>query len=149
MSVVQKLERILSPYESMCWPMQALFPIVTGPDVIQAITGWKPRPPREGNDASLSIPPRLFVLAAEMDVLCTPQVLSDAAIRYRTAFHDCLGLGKLDGVSDDDRSRGDSKSEQWNGVKFETVEGVAHHQQNHVEWESGAGTVLRWLADIQ
>lgn len=148
MSVVQKFERLLSPYESMCWPMQALFPIVTGPDVIQAITGWKPRPPREGNDASLSIPPRLFVLAAEMDVLCTPQVLFDAANRYCTAFHDCLGLGRLDGVTEHEQSSGDGKTEEWNGVKFEIVEGVAHHLQNHVEWEIGAETVLRWLRDL-
>ena len=38
-SVVESLQRLLSPYESMLWPMQALFKFVTGPDVLSSITG--------------------------------------------------------------------------------------------------------------
>ncbi|KAF5847456.1 hypothetical protein GGP41_000220 [Bipolaris sorokiniana] len=147
--VVQALERLLSPYESMLWPMQALFPIVTGPDVIQSIIGWKPKQPAKSNaDKKASVVSRLFVLAAEFDVLCTPSVLLDAAKRYRTAFIDCVRRKKLDGMSEDFIDTASDESAECNGVKFEIVKGVAHHLQNHVEWEKGAEALLDWVKEL-
>ncbi|EUC43656.1 hypothetical protein COCMIDRAFT_100324, partial [Bipolaris oryzae ATCC 44560] len=148
-SVVQALERLLSPYESMLWPIQALFPIVTGPDVIQSIDGWKPKQPGTsvvGKKAG--VVSRLFVLAAEFDVLCTPSVLLDAAKRYRTAFIDCVRLKKLDGMAEDSIDAASDENADCNGVKFEIVKGVAHHLQNHVEWEKGAEALLDWVKEL-
>ena len=147
--VVKDLERLLSPYESMCWPMQALFPIVTGPDVIQSISGWKPRKPVGEDRHATGIAPRLLVLAAELDVLCTPAVLFDAAKRYRTAFHFCVRVGKLDGVSDFDARVEDDESDDWDGVTFKAVEGLGHHLQNHFEWGKGAEVLLEWTESLQ
>jgi hypothetical protein len=132
----------------MFWPVQALFPIVTGPDVIQSITGWKPRK-TQGADEKANVAPRLFVLAAEFDVLCTPSILLDAAKRYRTAFLDCLRLRKLDGVSEHTIYPGNNEENgEHDGVKFEVVRGVAHHLQNHIEWEKGAEAVLDWVEEL-
>lgn len=129
--------------------MQALFPIVTGPDVIQSIVGWKPKQPaKSGTGKKTGVVSRLFVLAAEFDVLCTPSVLLDAAKRYRTAFLDCVRLKKLDGVSEDSIDTAIDESADCNGVKFEIVKGVAHHLQNHVDWEKGAEALLDWVRDL-
>lgn len=147
-SVVEALERLLSPYESMCWPMQALLPIVTGPDVIQSIIGWKLRQSTQGATPKPSIAPRLLVVAAELDVLCTQPVLRNAAKRYRAAFLASLRLNKLDGVSEHAVHLGHDDSEEANGVRFEIVKGVAHHVQNHVEWEKGAKVVLDWVQEL-
>jgi hypothetical protein len=132
----------------MCWPLQGLFPFVTGPDVVQSITGWKPRKPASENGTGAGIAPRLLVLAAELDVLCTPSVLFDVAKRYRSAFHFCLGAGKLDGVKEHDTRAEDDESEEWDGVTFKVVRGVAHHLQNHVRWERGAEEVLKWAENL-
>lgn len=148
MPVVKALERILSPYESMLWPVQALSPIVTGPDVIQSITGWKPRQPKQVAESESSVAPRLFVLAAEFDILCTPPLLRDAAQRYRAAFLESVRLRKLDGLPEQIGHSEDDKSGESNGVKFEVVKGVAHHLQNHVEWEKGAEVVLDWVEEF-
>lgn len=72
----------------------------------------------------------------------------DAAKRYRTAFLDCVRLKKLDGVSEDSVDTASDESADCNGVKFEIVKGVAHHLQNHVEWEKGAEVLLDWVKEI-
>lgn len=146
--VVKDLERLLSPYESMCWPMQTLQPFVTGPDVVSRITGWKPRSGEA--DHSTGSAPRLLVLAAEHDVLCTPLVLEDAAKRYRAAFHHYVRVGKLDGVSEDDirAEEGDEEGKERDGVAFKVVQGLGHHLQNHVEWERGAQAVSTWVEKL-
>ncbi|KAF1829452.1 alpha/beta-hydrolase [Decorospora gaudefroyi] len=138
LSRVREFERLLSPYESMGWPLQALPAFVTGPDVVQAIGGWKPR------GGAAGVAPRFLVLAAELDVLCTPPVLRDAASRYRDAFPACVRAGKLDGVSEGD-VRDD---EDWDGVTFKVVRGLGHHLQNHVEWERGAEELLSWADNL-
>jgi hypothetical protein len=148
-TVVKELECLLSPYETMCWPMQALAPFVTGPDVVSRITGWTPRK-SEKDDGSAGITPRILVLAAEHDVLCTPPVLRDAAKRYRAAFHQCIRMGKLDGVSEYDLREEDSdeEGEERDGVAFTVVKGLGHHLQNHVEWERGAEALLSWTEKL-
>ncbi|PVH92789.1 alpha/beta-hydrolase [Periconia macrospinosa] len=108
----------LSPYESMLWPLQSLLPFVRGPDVLGSITGFR------GEKENEKVRPGLLVLAAQHDVLCTPAILADAAGRYREAFKGMDGEG---------------------GVWFRVVEGVAHHLQNHEEWEGGAEVLLEWL----
>ncbi|KAF1846813.1 uncharacterized protein K460DRAFT_367566 [Cucurbitaria berberidis CBS 394.84] len=138
-STVRDLECLLAPYESMCWPMQALSADVTGPDVIEQITGWTPGKPSSMNAAPAGVPPRFLVLAAEHDVLCMPPVLLDAARRYHAAFHYCVRMGKLDGVSESDIR---VMQEEWDGVIFRVVKGVAHHLQNYVEWDKGAKEIL-------
>jgi pimeloyl-ACP methyl ester carboxylesterase len=143
-SIVEDLGRLLSPYESMGWPMQALFPFVTGPDVIKSITGWKPRNSTGEDGNGVTIAPRLLVLAAELDVLCTPSVLLDAAKRYRAAFRHCVRAGKLDGILEYDVRATENDDEDWDGITFKVVKGVAHHLQNHIEWERGAEEVWRW-----
>jgi hypothetical protein len=150
-SVVHDLERMLSPYESMCWPMQALSPFVTGPDVVTQITGWTPRKDTSAKaDRPAGITPRFLILAAEHDVLCTPFVLKDAAKRYRAAFHHCVRVGKLDGVSDYDAriEENDDEGEDKDGVSFTVVKGLGHHLQNHVEWKRGAEAVLKWAEEL-
>jgi pimeloyl-ACP methyl ester carboxylesterase len=142
-STIKELEGLLSPYESMCWPMQALSPFVTGPDVVQQIIGWTSREGESTKEALACITPRFLVLAAEQDVLCTPPVLLDAAKRYRAAFRLCLRTGRLDGVSEED-----VESVVEDGVAFMEVKGVAHHLQNHVEWEKGAKAVLQWAEKL-
>jgi hypothetical protein len=144
-SVVKDLERLLSPYESMGWPMQGLFPFAIGADVIQSITGWEPRKSTTDGGTGTGIAPRLMVLAAELDVLCTPSISLDAAKRYRSAFHHCVRAGKLDGISKSDLCVMDDDDEKWDGVTFKVVKGVAHHLQNHVAWERGADEVWRWI----
>lgn len=147
-AVVQDLERILSPYESMCWPMQALPAFVTGPDVVSHITGWKPRKPAIPKAPAAGVAPRLLVLAAEKDVLCTPSVLLDAAKRYRAGFQHCVRVGALSGVEEKDVRNESTESETWDGVDFKLVKGLGHHLQNHVEWERGAEEVLRWTENL-
>lgn len=148
-AVVKALERLLSPYESMLWPMQALFRFVTGPDVMSSITGWG-RSKSISSNAKLAakssdhIDNRLLVLAAEHDVLCTPEILDDAAQRYRAAFRELVVNKKIDGVSEDDLT---DKS-GGNGVDFKVVHGLGHHLQNHVEWERGAKAILGWLETL-
>ncbi|KAF1919637.1 Alpha/Beta hydrolase protein [Ampelomyces quisqualis] len=147
-TVVRDLERLLAPYESMMWPMQALLPFVTGPDVLTRITGWKAR--KSVGDGAAGITPRLLVLAAEHDVLCTPSVLQDAAERYRAAFYDCVRVGILDGVSEYDAriEESDGEGDERDGVAFTVVKGLGHHLQNHVEWERGAEVLLKWANQL-
>lgn len=131
--------------------MQALSPFVTGPDVVSQITGWKSRKPIAGEEQTPSgITPRLLVLAAEHDVLCTPLVLEDAAKRYRVAFHHCVRVGKLDGVGEEDAGVkcSDTEGEDPDGVAFTIVKDLGHHLQNHVEWERGAEALLRWANEL-
>jgi hypothetical protein len=123
--------------------MQALRPFVTGPDVVQSIAGWKPRKPASEDELGAGIMPRFLVLAAELDIICTPAVLLDAAKRYRAAFHYCVKVGTLDGVSEFDAHVEDDESEDWNGVTFKVVNGVGHHLQNHPEWERTASQLLK------
>jgi hypothetical protein len=137
-SVVQSLQRLLSPYESMLWPMQGLFKFVTGPDVLSSITGWSSK-----SSTRKGVSQNLMVLGAEHDVLCTPPILKDAAERYRAAFAQMVELGKVDGVSTKDVESGEE-----HGVRYRTVKGVAHHLQNHVEWEKGAKEVLEWVEQL-
>ncbi|KAH7089146.1 Alpha/Beta hydrolase protein [Paraphoma chrysanthemicola] len=148
--VVKDLERLLSPYESMCWPMQALSPFVTGPDVLSRITGWSPRGSSGKTNSPAGITPRLLVVAAEHDVLCTPPVLEDAAKRYRVAFHHCVRIGKLDGVSESDArlDANEQEGEDRDGVAYVVVKGIAHHLQNHENWQSGAEVLLRWTEKL-
>ncbi|KAF1950780.1 alpha/beta-hydrolase [Byssothecium circinans] len=145
-SVVEDLERLLSPYESMLWPVQALFRFVTGPDVLSSITGWSVRRKsgegRESQSRSSNVSQRMLVLAADKDVLCKPVVLEDAAKRYRDAFREMVKAKKVDGVSEDDLMRDDG------AVGFKVVEGLAHHLQNHVEWERGAAALLGWVEKL-
>ncbi|KAJ8110912.1 hypothetical protein OPT61_g6368 [Boeremia exigua] len=122
-SVVKQLESLLSPYESMLWPMQALFRFVTGPDVI-----------------------RFLVLAGEQDVLCTPSILKDAASRYGAAVQQCARMGKLDGFSGNDIKFGSDG--EGSGVGFKVAKGLGHHLQNHIEWERGAQQILEWVEEL-
>ncbi|KAF1965283.1 alpha/beta-hydrolase [Bimuria novae-zelandiae CBS 107.79] len=143
---VQRFASLLSAYESMLWPVQALFAFVTGPDVLSSITGWG-RPSRatessQKEDASSEPSERLLVLAAEKDVLCTPSVLEDAAQRYSLAYKNMVSSGEIKGVVSTQREIRD------NGVRFRVVKGLAHHLQNHEEWEKGADEVRRWLEQL-
>lgn len=139
-SVVRALERILSPYESMLWPLQGLLRFVTGPDVLSSITGWAA--------GTAGVRQRLLVLAAEHDVLCTPKLLLDAAKRYRSAFRDLVGKGGLEGVSEKDLRPETEQEENWDGVRYRVVKGLGHHLQNHVEWERGAEELLEWVEQL-
>ncbi|KAH6614122.1 Alpha/Beta hydrolase protein [Boeremia exigua] len=143
-SVVKKLESLLSPYESMLWPMQALFRFVSGSDVISSIVGWalKKHP---GTDKPASIAPRFLVLAGEEDVLCTPSILKDAAERYSAAVHFCVRVGRIDLSESDIMS---VTADKWDGVSFKITPGLGHHLQNHVEWERGAEEILKWAEQL-
>jgi hypothetical protein len=145
--VVKELESLLSPYESMLWPMQALFRFVMGSDVISSIVGWRSQKPVGFNERP-RIVPRFLVLAAEEDVLCTPSILKDAAERYRAAFDECVRAEKLDGVSKSDLRIDNGENTDWDGIDFRVVKGLGHHLQNHVEWERGAQEVLRWVQQL-
>jgi hypothetical protein len=149
--VVRNLERLLAPYESMCWPMQGLAPFVTGPDVVSRITGWTTRKTLGTQAGGSGITPRFLVLAAERDVLCMPSVLEDTARRYRAAFHHCVRDGKLDGVSESDAriEDVDDEGEDRDGIAYTVVKGLGHHLQNHVEWEKGAEALLKWVDKLQ
>jgi hypothetical protein len=92
--------------------------------------------------------PRFLVLAAELDVLCTPSVLLDAAERYRAALRDCVKSGKLDGISKYDVRVMENGDEERGGVVFKVVKGLAHHLQNHIEWEKGAEEVWAWIESL-
>jgi pimeloyl-ACP methyl ester carboxylesterase len=137
--VVRRLEKLLSPYESMLWPLQTLFRFVTGPDVLSSIT---PRAP--------GVTPRILVLAAEKDVLCRPEILLRAAQRYRAAFRELVRRGKIDGVSEAEISgKGDVEQGVYrDGVGYKVVKGLGHHLQNHEGWESGAEELLEWVERI-
>lgn len=144
-SVVKELESLLSPYESMLWPIQALFRFVTGPDVISSIVGWSLKKAPE-SDKPAGVIPRLLVLAGEKDVLCTPSILKDAAERYGAAFQHCVRAGGVDGLSESDLSS--ASGDETDGVSFKVAGGLGHHLQNHVEWEKGAEQILRWVEQL-
>lgn len=137
---VQHLERLLSPYESFAWPLQGLFPFVNAQNVIASITGWRRRSDLMSGTTTSSTTStegsRFLVIAGEHDVLCTPVVLEDAANRYRKAFQQVLERGKLDEARNAARD---------DGVRFMVIPGVAHHIQNHAEWQRGADEILNWL----
>ncbi|KAF2010035.1 alpha/beta-hydrolase [Aaosphaeria arxii CBS 175.79] len=137
-SVVKSLERLLSPYESMLWPMQALFRFVTGADVLSSITGWRLQ---KSNSSASKLSNRFLVIAAEKDVLCTPSLLEDATQRYRAAFRDMVQRKKVDGISERDL-------DETSGVSFKVVPELGHHLQNHVGWERGAEEVLDWVKSL-
>jgi hypothetical protein len=90
------------------------------------------------------------VLAAEHDVLCKRPVLEATAAQYRAAFHHCVRVGKLDGVSEYDArvEASDGEGENRDGVAFTVVKGLGHHLQNHVAWERGAEVVLKWVEKL-
>ncbi|KAK7187652.1 hypothetical protein DPSP01_004488 [Paraphaeosphaeria sporulosa] len=142
---VESFAKLLSPYESMLWPMQALNAFVTGPDVLSSITGWVRRgfvPSTSPSDKPVSEPSqRLFILAAQRDVLCTPTILEDAARRYRRAFRDMSLDNRLVFAQE-------QQDEEVDGVRFRVVDGVAHHMQNHEEWGKGADEVQKWLEQL-
>ncbi|KAF2451716.1 alpha/beta-hydrolase [Karstenula rhodostoma CBS 690.94] len=141
---VQTFAKLLSPYESMLWPMQALNAFVTGPDVLSSITSWAHRrsvPSTSTSDRPMSESnQRLFILAAEKDVLCTPAILEDAAQRYRRAFKEM--------ASNDLEGSNLKQDDMENRVRFRVVDGVAHHLQNHEEWGKGADEVRKWLEQL-
>ncbi|KAF2703665.1 alpha/beta-hydrolase [Pleomassaria siparia CBS 279.74] len=145
--VVQALERLLSPYESMLWLMQTLFCVVIGGDVLSSITGWGSRKaiPASKTRGSKGIPGRLLVLAAERDVLCRPDILLGVAQRYCAAFSDLVREGKIEGVSEVDLRAEKEQGVVWDGVGFQVVKGLGHHLQNHEDWEAGADVIWRWL----
>lgn len=138
---------MLSPYESMLWPLQALFRFVTGQDVISSIEGWAPRNSSSSGECA-GITPRFLVVAGENDVLCTPSILRDAADRYRTAFQYCVRMKKLDGISEDDVLTAGGEDDGYDGVSFKVVKELGHHLQNHVEWQRGAEEILRWAQEL-
>lgn len=125
--------------------MQALSRFVTGPDVLSSITGWGIRVTiaSEKSDAeSSTLKQGLFVLAAEKDVLCTPAILDDAAQRYRESLRNLVSRG------DDLHREKIVKAAPEGGVRFRVVKGLAHHLQNHEEWERGAEEVQQWLEQL-
>lgn len=150
--VVQHLERLLAPYESMLWPLQSLFRFVTGPDVLSSIIGWRPRKltttSTKLQPGGAGVTQRLLVLAAEHDVLCTPAISLDAAQRYRAGFHELMRKGKLEGIRRSDESSEQEQGSEWDGVAFKLVPGLGHHLQNHVGWESGAQELLTWIEQL-
>lgn len=133
----------------MLWPMQGLFRFVTGPDVLSSLKGWRLREQIDsGSDTSTGVTQRLMVLAGEHDVLATPTISLDAARRYDTAFWELVKGKKIDGISEDDVRKGKEQGAEWDGVRFKVVPGVAHHLQNHVEWERGAKELLAWIEQL-
>ena len=144
-SVVRRFAPLLAPFESMLWPVQALFRFVTGPDVLSSITGWGARistKAAEVGDEGSKLKQGLFVLAAEKDVLCTPAVLEDAAQRYRQALRTIVSQG------DNLQRKRIIGTAPESGVRFRVVKGLAHHLQNHEEWERGADEVHQWLEQL-
>lgn len=121
--------------------MQALFAFVTGPDVLSSITGWT-------GHSSSALKQALFVLAAEKDVLCTPEILGDAAQRYRGALGNMARKGKIECVEKIDMETHEHQRTDGQGVRFRVVKGLAHHLQNHEGWERGADEVLEWLEQL-
>jgi hypothetical protein len=75
-------------------------------------------------------------------------VLLDAAKRYRAAFLHCVRAGKLDGILEYDVRATENDDEDWDGIRFKVVKGVAHHLQNHIEWERGAEEVWKWTESL-
>lgn len=141
---VQSFTKLLSPYESLLWPMQALNAFVTGPDVLTSITGWEGRKYTRlpsTNDEELSVSQRLFIIAAEKDVLCTPAILEDAAQRYKRAYQEMTSNSEW-------KAPRKEQEHEDTGVRFTVVKGVAHHMQNHEEWASGSAEVLKWLEQL-
>ena len=129
--------------------MQALFAFVTGPDVLSSITGWVGHSSITPNDEGApALKQGLFVLAAEKDVLCTPGILSDAAQRYRKALGGMVTEGKIGEVKNFDTEVGDNKEISGQGVRYRVVKELAHHLQNHEEWERGADEILTWLEEL-
>jgi hypothetical protein len=90
----------------------------------------------------------MLIVAAELDVLCKPSVLLDAAKQYRASFNYCLRVGMLSGVDENDARVENDESGDLDGVAFQIVRGLGHHLQNHVEWEGGAQVMLRWMESL-
>jgi hypothetical protein len=126
--------------------MQMLPAFVTGLDVLSGIIGWKPR----GSSVKRckGITPRMMVLAAEHDVLCTPAISLDAATRYRRAFREAVSKGQLAGLDGKDLRAEQEEGMEWDGVQFGIVPGVAHHMQNEDEWARGAEEILGWIEGL-
>lgn len=132
----------------MLWPMQALSPFVTGPDVLSSIAGWGTTskiPNSSTRPTTANLSERLFVLAAEKDVLCKPSILEDAAHRYSQAYCDMVNKGEM---KSPDGLEAISRGQIGNGVRFRIAKGLAHHLQNHEEWEKGADEVKEWVEQL-
>jgi hypothetical protein len=54
----------------------------------------------------------------------------------------------LDGISKYDVRVMENGDGEWGGVVFKVVKGVAHHLQNHIEWERGAEEVWTWIESL-
>ncbi|ORY18294.1 Alpha/Beta hydrolase protein [Clohesyomyces aquaticus] len=148
---ITHLERLLSPYESLLWPMQMMWRFVTGPDVMSNITGWRTTTTKkEGNGKEGCVKPRLLVLAGEKDVVCKPWLLLDAAKRYQAAFRDMVGRGQVPGIETKDLDSGDSGVIGGSGVLYRVAKGVGHHMQNQEEgkWQRGAEEIAGWLEGL-
>jgi hypothetical protein len=138
----------------MLWPLQCLFRFVSGPDVLSSIVDWN----WGAGEETASKPSRLFVLAAEHDVLCTPEICEDAALRYRAAFQELRAA--REGISHSKSSEIGKNSARTHpstqaegqidgdGVRFCIVPGLGHHLQNHLEWERGAVEIESWLSGL-
>lgn len=62
--------------------------------------------------------------------------------RYCSAYHHCVGAGKLNGISNFDLGA-TNNDEEWDSITFEIVRGVTHHLQNHNTWKMGGKAVRR------
>jgi hypothetical protein len=140
----------------MLWPLQCLFKFVTGPDVLQNILGWNSTSPGSASSSAsktVSGPAaRLFVVAAEHDVLCTPSICRDVALRYRAAFRELRhtqlsGRSPSSGLNEDKVGISPSNDDE-DGIRFRIVRGLGHHLQNHVEWKRGAVEIESWIQNL-
>ncbi|KAF1993231.1 alpha/beta-hydrolase [Amniculicola lignicola CBS 123094] len=152
LSVVQPLERLLSPYESMLWPLQMMPSFVDAPTLLSQITGWtKPSsstpssPPSLSSSAHQKITPAMLILAASADILCPPSLLFSACQQYRSGFWDAVHRKKIAGVSEEDLRAGTEMGSEGEWIRFVVVQGLAHHLMNESEWERGAEEICGWV----
>ncbi|KAF2204404.1 alpha/beta-hydrolase [Delitschia confertaspora ATCC 74209] len=165
-SEVRHFDRLLSPYESLLWPIQMIPPVATGIDILRGITGWGWQTGKLSSSSAASSEnnfvgnrdvgdrPKsaqksefneyLFILAAERDVLCHPPILYSMMQKYQGALADFVQEDSaLPAKNGGGSSCGDG------GVRFRIVPGVAHHLQNDVEWQRGAQEILEWLRGLE
>jgi hypothetical protein len=137
--------RLMPAYESMAWPLGKVLPFAKPSNIINSIQGWRP-----GCD-------RLLVLGGGRDVIMTPQVMRDMAVRYRKAASEAVRVKKIDAAdepvleestAEDEIIDGENPSTSSNGVRFAALGGTGHHLQNDTQRLDGAKILLSFLEQL-
>lgn len=130
---VQAFEKLLSPYESLLWPIGMFRPFVNVHNILQGIVDW-------------GTSDRVMVLGGENDKLVTMSIMRRVAGTYRSAFGDLVESKKIEAESKGLRTQGEDNFGK--GVTHATIPSAGHHTQNDEPWVVGAKKILSFYEQL-